>query len=575
MTALQIFHELHIDDFFLEQQPGRERWQQSRRIIDALCDAAEARGHRLAIRFRYGFAEAALQHAAADNPLRAWEERGHEVGTHAHFRQIRRAKRAIDACGVQDNRCVVPGFIAADPARVRRIAAACRHLGFRYITDQVHTRPFPYVGFVPWRMSADCTGVGDGPFLMLDVSVNPRHWGLIETDASGVVSQRFGLGPDNFERLLELVRRFEQLPRPHPVCYFGYTFHDHQFARSIDDPRLDEAAVQAWSEGFLARLDPAQACLPRDLYAQVVALEGEPPQERPGPATRLAQAVDRRDRRFDVPSYLRERLRGPPRTLREVPPPPRRPLRALRHRLQPEGGQERWLQVGSRRVHAREYPASDPRAVVVFSTAGHDGGTEIRLSLLGCRMEDLLARGLSVWLYDRAGTGRTGGDWSIEPGAPHHAEDAAAVFAAARARGLPTGWLTWSGGVLAPLMALDRARPDFFVDVEGPADRLSLVRRAPLGSDLAQLERTHRDELYSPAPEPWRLLAELPCAYHRVQGWPDHMHGRTALHARVMLDAAPGAAFLNGRPWNGVLPTSGRPIDELADTTLAVLESVV
>jgi hypothetical protein len=180
---------------------------------------------------------------------------------------------------------------------------------------------------------------------------------------------------------------------------------------------------------------------------------------------------------------------------------------------------------------------------VVVSVSGTHGGCQTGLVPLGLDPRRL-GDDLAVWLWDRSAP--------LGPGTVHHGDEAAAVFAAAAAEGVPTGWLTWSAGILPPLMALDRTTPAFLVDVEAPADRRSLRRPQDLAPALAETG-FNTDLGEDGPPEPWVLLQGLPCAYHRVQADPDHVHGRGVLHAVVMLEAAPGPATLNGRPWDGKL----------------------
>jgi hypothetical protein len=73
----------------------------------------------------------------------------------------------------------------------------------------------------------------------------------------------------------------------------------------------------------------------------------------------------------------------------------------------------------------------------------------------------------------------------------------------------------------------------------------------------------------------WRLLAGLPCVYHRLQARLDHQHGRCALHARVMLDAAPGEAWLNGRPWRGDLQVLPGRMHENGEDVIAILDRIL
>ncbi len=536
-----LYHEVHCDDIVLSQRRDRATWEAARDLLARIVETAEGRDQRLALRFRHPFAEAAVAFEGADNPLRRWEERGHEIGTHAHRRHIRRTRDAVDAAGVRHNQCVVPGLIQARRGAAARTLAACRDLGFSMVTDQVQFGAFAYAGLTPWRPAPDLRGPGAGPFVFADVSVNPFTWGMLSRGPEGV-AQVHGLRDAHFDRLLGLLDAHLAGPRPHPVCYFGYPVHEHQHARAADDLTPDEESLAAWDR-FLGRAleRPVSPALPREVVAAWLAIEGEPETWPPERRRRLAQALDRRDLRHDGPSWLRDRadplgwLESRLRRRRDrARRPPRAPwlTGAPVETLDVDGDAVRVVRLGPVRA----------RAAVVVSVSGTHGGLATGLAPMGLRPWDL-GDDLAVWLWDRTPP--------HDPGAPHHARQAAAVFELARAEGLPTGWLTWSAGCLPALEALPAARPDFFVDVEAPADRWSLRRPHHLDPDRA--EQAHNAALARQVPEPRRLLTDLPCTYHRVQADPDHVHGHSLLHARVMLDAAPQGATCNGRPWTGTL----------------------
>ncbi len=534
-----LFHEIHCDDFVLEARRDRHTYEAARSLMARLVGVAEGRGQRLALRFRHPFAEAALAFDGADNPLPRWEERGHEIGTHAHRRRVRRTRRAIDACGVQTNTAVVPGLIQARRPLAAWTLGSCRRQGFRYVTDQVQFGAFAYAGLTPWRPALDLSGPGDGPFVFADVSVNPFAWGMLEHTPQGI-RQVHGLRDHHFDALLELLDGHLAGPRPHPVCYFGYPFHEHQHQRSSDDLTPDEESLVAWDRFLGLALERAvEPALPRDIVAAWEAVEGS--REEPA-GTGLAGALDPWDLRRDGPSWLMERwdpvswATGAVRAARGgTLAPPVAPWLTQ--------GQHRTLRVGTRDVPLWRFGAASPRAAVVVSVSGTAGGLRTGLLPVGLDPRQL-GDDLAVWLWDRSAP--------FEPGSPHHGDEAAAVFAAAAAEGAPTGWLTWSAGVLPALMALDRARPAFLVDVEAPADRRSLRRLRDVDPATAEAE-LHADLNGAGPPEPWALLRDLPCAYHRIQADPDHVHGHGLLHAAVMLGAAPGPATLNGRPWGGKL----------------------
>ncbi len=533
-----LFHEIHVDDFVLEVRRDRSTYDAAKHLVERLVQVAEGRDQRLALRFRHPFAEAARAFDGDHNPLRDWEARGHELGTHAHRRRIRRTRRAIDACGVRQNTAVVPGLIQARRPLAAWTLGSCRDLGFRYVTDQVQFGAFAYAGLTPWRPALDLTGPGDGPFVFADVSVNPFAWGMLEHTPGGI-RQVHGLRDEHFDALLALLDQHLAGPRPHPVCYFGYPFHEHQHQRAEDDLSPDEQSLAAWDR-FLGRAltRPVEPALPREIVAAWERAEGA--RRAPGRGG-LLQALDRLDLRRDGPSRVLEHVDPVStvtrvlRSLRGDPGTPSAPWLAE--------GEARSVGIGDRSVKAWRWGRPRPRAAVVVSVSGRHGGRHTGLLPLGLDPRQL-GDDLAIWLWDRTPP--------FAPGSPHHGDEAAAVFAAAAAEGVPTGWLTWSAGILPPLMALDRTAPAFLVDVEAPADRRSL--RRPQDLDPATAEAEHNRDLGDGGPpEPYRLIRALPCPYHRVQAARDHVHGRSVLHARVLLDAAPGTPTLNGRPWDGIL----------------------
>jgi hypothetical protein len=541
-AGMYFFHEIHCDDFLLEVRRDRATYLAAKTLMSQLIETAEARNQRLALRFRHPFAEAARAFDGLDNPLRAWELRGHEIGTHAHRRRIRRTRDAIDACGVQRNHCVVPGLI-----QIRRHFAAwtlgsCRNLGFSYVTDQIQFGAFAYAGLTPWRPSPDLRGPGHGPFIFADVSVNPFAWGMLEQTVDGV-RQIHGLRDRHFDRLLALLDQHLSGPRPHRVCYFGYPFHEHQHCRSFEDLTPDEESLAAWDRFLGQALERAVTpALPREIVADWAAGEPSAPPGGSGRGGRIAQALDRRDLRRDGPSRLLEKwdpvswTGGWIRGIRNKPGIEKAPWLGQ--------GVHHDVAVGERSIRAWRWGPENPRAAVVVSVSGEQGGCQAGLSRMGLDPRQL-GDDLAIWLWDRSAP--------FDPGSSHHGDDACAVFELASREGVPTGWLTWSAGILPALMCLDRTCPAFFVDVEAPADRRSL--RRPQDLDPATAERTLHNDLAADdaPPEPFRLIPELPCAYDRVQADPDHVHGHNLLHAGVLLNAAVGVVRLNGRPWTGAV----------------------
>ena len=472
---MRLFHELHIDDDLLELRRDKRTFEQARDLVEAVVSVAEGRGHRMALRFRHHFGRAAVEHG--DRCLRDWEERGHEIGAHAHRRHVRATVEALRAAGVQRLEGVVPGLIRCTRGRCRRILASCEGLGLAYVSDQVQYGAFPYAGVVPWRPARDLRGPGEGPWVFVDVSVNPFDWGLLSWRGEAV-EQAFGLRDRHFDRLLELLDH--QLDLPVPGAYFGYPVHEHNHCPGPDTLEPDLASLEAFDR-FLGRLGdrPVEPTLPREIA-----------EAAPAPTRRSALGA----RALDLVSWAEDRLPARPPAVRV-----------------PTGGVGHSLRVGPAR----------PRLEVVVSHAGTLGGTLDQLSPWGLAPEDF--PDVAFWFFDRAG--------DLRPGNPDHADQLVEVFRRARQ---PAGLLTWSAGLIPALGALDRIAPAFLIDTEGPADRLSLVPR----SDRPD-ERHHRMQLSKPeAWEPFRLLPRLKAPYHRLQATEDHMHGRCALHAQVLVEAA-------------------------------------
>lgn len=474
-----LFHELHIDDDLLEIRRDRRTFEQARDLVEAIVAVSERRGHRMALRFRHHFALAAVEHG--DACLASWEERGHEIGAHAHRRHVRATVKALRAAGVRRLDGVVPGLIRSSRGRCRRILETCEGLGLTYVSDQVQFGTFPYAGLVPWRPAGDLRGPGDGPWVFVDVSVNPFDWGLLTRDGDGV-GQTFGLRDAHYDRLLELLDHQLELPRPAEPVYFGYPIHEHNHCGSADTLEPEPDSLAAFDR-FLVALEsrPVTPCLPRELARTDPVRVG----------TRLRAPIAKV---LDVVSLVEDRLE--PRS---------------QDRRAPRSDSDRVVRVG----------AESPRLEIVVSHAGTNGGTRDQLSPWGLRAEDFAD--IAFWFFDRSG--------ELRPGSPGHADQLVEVFRRCRGR---AGLLTWSGGLIPALRSLDRIDPAFLIDTEGPSDRLSLVPRGD-----APDEENHRMQLGRPeAWEPFRLLPSLDAPYHRIQGHRDHMHGLCTLHAQVLVDAA-------------------------------------
>ncbi|MCK6522445.1 hypothetical protein L6R49_13520 [Myxococcota bacterium] len=558
-----LFTELHVDDALLERRRDAVTYHAARGLVEEILAVAESQGQRLGLRLRHPFAQAALAFEGADNALIRWAARGHELGAHAHKRNLARAATAIRAAGVTDLRVAVPGLIQAGRAECAQVLRSCLGLGFTTLTDQPQLGAFAYSGLTPWRPALDLRGPGDGPFLFIDASVNPYAWGLLRRDGDQIV-QTIGLRAEHFERLLDLLDAQLRLPRPHPVTTFGVPLHEHQLGTSWEDLRPDPESLQAFGDYLAAAARrPVRPVTALEVHAAWEAVEG--PLPPPGPVGEGLWRLDPQGLRHDVPSKVRERLRP------DLSPliPALAPARALRARVaelrrqgpaaraeREEGGVHVVLRVGDREVDAVRYGPEEAETAILCSHAGIFGGRLMGLSPFGLRPSAL--PGITIWAWDRRGTGARRGETFLAPGNPQHVEEAEALFQRAARGAARVGWLTFSGGLVAPLLALKGTAPAFFVDGEGPSDRRSMspgrpqgLLSDPLGAELRHL--SPEDDSVWAFREPYRLVGALSCPYHRLQAAWDHAHGPMALHARVMLEHAPAGAKLNGAPWDGTL----------------------
>ncbi len=494
--------ELHVDDLALE---AGAPWCEAANLVSAIAEVAQAAHASLCFRFRRAFAqESARRDGGA--LLRALEAAGHEVGTHAHGRGLRAAQRAVSACGIA-NRGATPGMVQTGdkPGRLWREAA---ELGFAWITDHPPHRAWAYGGVLPWRPGPRFRP--DEPPLapvMIETSADPFAWGLLERRGERVLHQH-RLGPEHFERLGVLLRGHA---RPLPAGsrpYFSFALHEHNFCAQ-DSLRPRPQALDALG-AFLAR------------HSVVTAGSVAATLEAPEP--------------LDVqPDHRALRLA---RRVRVASRPTRRSLG--RRRGAPSAGPFE-VSAGPRTLRAVWHGPSEPRAVLLLSHAGLQGGSGVLLRPFGVDPAAIAGHGFALVAYDRSGTGRSPFRTPLTPGRSVHVQDFRAVIRAVRARlepGIPVGVMSFSSGILPPLRAGEPLA--FLLDGEAPADRWSL--RPPHGADAP------RDDALAHLPtdsvEAWRglepahLLAGLACPYHRFQAELDHVHGRLDLHARLMLEAA-------------------------------------
>ena len=518
-----VIAELHVDDLALE---AGAPWRDAARLIGTIGELAAGADARLSFRVRRGFAREAAR-LGSHNPLAALEAAGHEVGTHAHGRGLLQAQQAVSACGVA-NRAATPGMVQAG-ARLGRSWRQAASLGFAWLTDHPPHRPWAYGGVLPWRPGPDYRP--DQPPLgpvMIETSADPFAWGLLHRDGDSVRHEH-QLGAAHFERLEELLAGHA---RPLPSgCqpYFSFALHEHNLC----------------PEGSL---EPRQEALD--------ALEAFLSQHRVVPSGELA--AGHREPTLDRAAPEHRGLRFA-RRVRMATRPARRRLTG-RGAAQPGPFQVR---AGPRRLHALWLGPAEPRAVLLLSHAGLQGGTRTLLRPFGVDAACLTAAGVAVVAYDRSGTGRSPADIALTPGNPVHVADFRAVIRAVRARlaaDTPVGVMSFSSGILPPLRSGEPFA--FLIDGEAPADRHSL--RPPAGADaprddaLAALD-LHDDQAWS-GREPARLLTGLACPYHRLQAELDHIHGRLDLHAQLMLEAARAAGLprVQANGGDGLRPLPGR-----------------
>ncbi len=513
-TEAPVIAELHVDDLAIEAGASQ---RDAERLVAAIAEAAQGAGARLSFRFRRRFAEAAAR-GGASNPLRALEAAGHEVGTHAHGRGLRRAHAAVSACGVA-NRGATPGMVQAGD-RVGGLWREIFELGFDWITDHPPQRRWAYAGVLAWRPGPSFTP-GEPPLgpVMLETSADPFAWGLLQRDGAGVAHQHH-LSATHFE-LLEALYAAHARPLPAGAApYFSFALHEHNLcARGSLQPRPQ--ALDAL-EAFLRRHRVVTAGEQAATVASAELLRA-PPEPR---GVRLARRV---------------RMAS-------------RPVRQRLGRRGPSQAGPFEVAAGQRRLHAMWLGPAEPRGLLLVSHAGVQGGVTTGLRPFGIDPIQLTAQGLALVCYDRSGTGRSTAPTALTPGNRVHVQDFREVLRAVRGRlgqGAPLGVLSFSSGILPPLRAGEPFA--FLLDGEAPADRWSLLppagAHAPTDPALAALP-LHQDDAWQ-GREPAALLAGLACPYHRFQAELDHVHGRLDVHARLMIQAAHAAGLPSVRANGG------------------------
>jgi len=445
------------------------------------------------------------------------------VGAHAHGKDLEDSVATLRAAGIAPA-VFAPGLVQAGLTGEAALVARAVTLGAIGLTDRLECRRWTYQGWLPRRHPA-------GPW-MLDVSVSPWAWGVLRDGPEGP-EPTHTLDWLALDRCARAQARWRAPAGRTP--FFGATFHEHDLCppRSLapSDPSFDGLRrwVAAWRPG------------PSTSSAVGPEVEGAPPSAPPrthaGPAAAAAPRP--------APTPQRLHLPWPGRA-----PDPDDPHPLLHAALRRTGAAA--LTWAGARFGAHELPphqvirGENPRATVVCVHAG-EGGLAERLRFLGLGDEGFGPE-IDLWLYARRPAG-----WAA-PGNPAHVDDARRVLAAAARSGLPVIVLTWSGGCVPGARAiLELAASDpalaasvtALVDVEGPPDRLALVKP---GSEAEWAAFSPHDDAPWAGRELVHLLPELgrlpsPPEYHRWQGRPDHVHGDCTLHADVAMAAARAAGL--------------------------------
>lgn len=443
-----VWLEVHVDDVLLAKDPAR--WPEAAKLVDTIARAAEAEGGRLSFRVRARFAEGDRGQFLVD-----LVNRGHEVGAHAHGKDLAAGVAALRRAGITPT-VFAPGFVQVGLRGWRRLAEQARALGCTRLTDRVEAKLWTYQGWLGWSPIPGVTAT--------DVSVSPLDWGVVVKDG-----RRYGPGRPDWAKLAAMARvQTAWEAPPHASPFFGATVHEHDLAEpgTLRPVNLDGL------RRYVAEFQPIRS--------------------------------------GDVPVEL-DPVDVPRRSIRD----------AVRFRLRTH--RRTTERVGS--IEIRRVGPPTPRGAIVVVHGGGPGTTQ---ALAPFGLDDDALDGIAVWTFDRSAGERT-------PGNPVHIAEARAVFDRAAAEGVPTGFLTWSAGVIPALRS--GAPAAFLVDAEGPADRFSLVPPGQPGHELATAR------VFDEAPWAGREAVELirgwRAPYTRLQGTHDHQHGAMVLHARRMVAAAP------------------------------------
>lgn len=476
-----VWIELHVDDELVGHAPWRA--PEAALLLRRVAALAEERGARLSFRVRAPLASS----AEGRRLLPDLAARGHEIGVHAHGRGLGEALDAVRACGLQPH-VATPGLVQVGASGRAALLRQAASLGFRLVTDHGPQRAWAYEGL----LSREEEGL-----VVMAPAVRPFDWGLYSPEGAR--------GPLTREAVTRL-RALERAAAGQGAAFFGAALHEHDLC----------------APGCLAPLDIALDALAELLDARVVPSLSLAPPLRPAPLASPRPLSDRRVRLARAVAYTTALARRARPGLR-LPTP---------------GGTR--LDIGKRFLVLERHGPAAARALVLLSHAGRLGGRRQGLSPFGLGLADLLDQGYAVYLYDRAGTGKSPADGPLTPGNAAHVEDWRAVLALARQEGLPVLAVSWSAGLLPVLRAAARGeRPDALVDGEGPADRWSLV--PPEGNELSDRD-PWRDALWAGL-EPVALISTLDVPYARLQAELDHVHGAMHEHARRLVAAARAAGL--------------------------------
>jgi hypothetical protein len=487
LRPLPVFVEVHVDDEILGAQP--DLWEESHALVMAIAQVAEIRAAKISFRFRTPFAEG----AQGSDALRRLGDRGHEVGAHAHGEGIGKVVRALRVAGVVPV-VATPGLVQAGRAGRGTVLKQCASMGITRVTDHGVERAWAYEGLAP-RLEHGIT--------VISPTVRPFDWGLMDKDGT-----RHPLSAAAIDQL----RLRERQAQEQGAAYFGFAIHEHDLTRP-GTLRLDGEALALLSEYLDERVVRSA-----DIPGPAPPPTGLPPQPVSDRRLRFARAIHM------ATDKARKTL--PKRSPRKGPSVPANGAFAL--------------PVDDRSIVALRKGSPKARAVLVVSHGGRTGGCSAELSPFGLGLNDILANGWAVYLFDRAGTGASPAAGPLTPGNPAHTADYTAVLRVARDEEVPVVALSWSAGGIPVLRAALRGdRPDAWVDAEGPADRWSLI--PPGGNELSARD-PWRDGSWAML-EPARMIRRLERPYARLQATRDHVHGDMVIHADRMVAAASRAGL--------------------------------